>query len=99
MLLPFVASAETLSDIVTTFVQFVGQFVMPLLFSIALAWFIWVVIDFIRNADSAEERKKGRRRILWGIIVLFVMVAYLGITSVFTTTFFGSDPILPQLWK
>ena len=99
LIFPSITFAQaTVKSFVEEVVAVVGQFLMPLLFSIALAWFIWGVIDFILGSDNPEERKKGKQRILWGIIALFAMIAYLGLTGVFTNTFFGTSPFLPQLF-
>lgn len=87
---------NTFRNFVIEVVDIIGGSVMPLLFLAALTWFIWGVVEFIRNSDNQEERKRGRAKMLWGIIALFVMVSYLGITSVFTETFFNRQPILPQ---
>jgi len=96
LVVPVITFAQTLKTAVGKVVV-VSQTVTPLLFSAALAWFIWSVIEFIRNSDNPEERKKGKNRMIWGIIALFVMVAYLGLTSVFTNSLFGTSPFLPQL--
>ena len=89
-------SMNTFRNFVIEVVDIIGGSIMPLLFLAALTWFIWGVVEFIRNSDNQEKRKQGRARMLWGIIALFVMVSYLGITSVFTETFFNRQPILPQ---
>jgi uncharacterized membrane protein YidH (DUF202 family) len=93
------AQTRTLRSIAGSIVELLGDLVMPLLFILALSWFIWGTIEFIRNSDNQEKRKEGRRRMLWGIIALFVMVAFLGITSIFTETFFNRQPSLPQLYE
>jgi len=72
--------------------------VMPLLFSGALALFIWGIVEFIRNSDNQAEREKGKTKMLWGILALFVMIAFIGLTSVVTTTVFEENPLLPQLF-
>lgn len=93
------AQSDTFRGIVADIVDFISGSVMPLLFLAALTWFIWGTVQFIRNSDNQEKRKEGRSRMLWGIIALFVMVSYLGITAVFTETFFNRGPILPQLYE
>lgn len=87
---------NTFRNFVIEVVDILGGAVMPLLFLAALTWFIWGVVEFIRNSDNQEKRKQGRSKMLWGIIALFVMVSYLGITSVFTESLFNRQPILPQ---
>lgn len=70
---------------------------MPLLFAAALLWFIWGIAEFIRSADNSDGRERGKRRMLWGILALFFMITFLGITTIFTQTLFNDRPFLPQL--
>ncbi len=93
------AQANTFRSIVGDIVELISTALMPLLFVMALTWFIWGVVEFIRNSDNQEKRKEGRSRMLWGIIALFLMVSYLGITSIFTQTLFNRQPFLPQLYE
>ena len=97
LVLPGISFAQTFKDIVIEATN-ISKVLMPLLFSIALVWFMWGVVDFIRNADNSEARKKGKIKMLWGIIALVAMVGYLGLTSIITNTFFGMNAtIIPQL--
>lgn len=99
LLSPMVTFAATFKDFVDSVLN-IGGLLMPLLFSIALAWFIYGIITFIKSADNPEQRKKGKQRILWGILALTAMVGYLGFTSVFTQSFFGENAtVVPQLFE
>lgn len=95
---PVFLFAQTFRDFVVSTTELISGLLIPLLFSAALALFIWGVADFIRSAENSDERKKGKQRILWGIIALFVMVAFFGIVSIFTRQFFGTGVFLPQLF-
>lgn len=53
-----------------------------LMIVIALAVFIWGVIEFITGADNEEKRKKGKQHIIWGIIGLTIMIGVKGIIEV-----------------
>lgn len=97
--MPVFAQTRTFRSIVANVVDLITTAVMPLLFIFALAYFIWGVVLFIKNSDNQEKRKQGRTRILWGIIALFIMVSYLGITSIFTQSLFNRQPLLPQLYE
>lgn len=100
MLLPgHILAQETFKTAVRGVVDYIRTGLVPLLFVMALAYFMWGVIEFIRNANNPDDRKKGKQRIFWGIIGLFVMVAYFGLTAVLTETFFDSSPFLPQLFS
>ncbi|MFT7328162.1 MAG: K+-transporting ATPase A subunit [Crocinitomicaceae bacterium] len=95
--LPQITFAQTFKDFVKEVVD-LSQVIMPLLFSGALALFIWGVAQFILNANNPEKRQEGKKRIAWGIFALFVLIGYLGLTAVLTGTFFGKSPFLPQLF-
>lgn len=97
--LPVFAQGRSFRSIVASIVDLVGSALMPLLFVMALTMFIWGVFEFIRNSDNQEKRKQGRARMLWGIIALFIMVSYLGLTSILTQTLFNRQPFLPQLYE
>lgn len=91
------AFERSVRGIASWFLNLVFGPLMPLLFAAALLWFIWGLTEFIRAADNSEERLRGKRRMLWGILALFFMVTFLGITTIFTQTLFNDRPFLPQL--
>ena len=70
--------------------------VMPLLMTIAVAGFVWGVIQMYINPDNEEARKKGKMYAVWGLFGLFVIVALWGLVGVFSETF-GIQQLLPQL--
>lgn len=103
-LVPGMALAQTIErgsikSIAESLTKFFSKLVMPMLFTLALSFFVWGIVDFIRSAENSEERKKGKQRMLWGIIGLFAMVTYIGLTSILTTTVFNASPVLPQLFS
>ena len=81
-----------LSIFIGNIVTYIIQPIMTLLFALALAYFVWGLAQFILNADSSDERTKGKEKIIWGIIGLFIMTAVIGILSVVTNTFGVSLP-------
>ena len=104
VLLPNLAFAQvvkhgSIKSIADSLTEFLSKLVMPMLFTIALSFFVWGIVDFIRSSENSEARKKGKQRMLWGIIGLFAMVTFIGLTAILTETVFGADPILPQLFK
>jgi uncharacterized membrane protein len=101
ILLPsFALAAGTIKSAAYAIATFLGKPLMALLFTIALVMFLWGVLEFIKNAENSEEREKGKQKMLWGIIGLFAMVSFLGLTGVLTGTFFNNDkPLLPQFYE
>ncbi|MFA5876889.1 MAG: hypothetical protein WC880_00830 [Candidatus Paceibacterota bacterium] len=97
-LLPFATfAAETapndiLSKFIAKIVELILTPILGLLFALALMYFVWGVTVFIAQADNPEERKKGERKMLWGIIGFFIMVSVIGILTAVTGTFGVSLP-------
>ncbi|MEM9336547.1 MAG: hypothetical protein AAGA35_01695 [Patescibacteria group bacterium] len=74
--------------------QFVARFneiiLFPIIFllsTVALFVFLWGGFLFVANANNETAREEGRRRMLWGIIGLLVMVSAYALLSVFAGTF------------
>lgn len=70
--------------------------VIPLLFALGTAGFIWGIIQYYLNPDNEEKRKKGKSFIIGGLIALFVMVSMWGMVGILTGTF-GFTNTIPQL--
>jgi hypothetical protein len=67
--------------------------IIAILFSLALAYFIYGVAAYLWNPDSEEAREKGRTGMLWGIIGMFIMISVFGIMR-FLISSIGADPSL-----
>jgi len=59
-----------------------------LLFALAIFWFIWGMIVYIRNAESPEKRNDGYQHMLWAVIGLFIMVSVKGIINLVLNTLY-----------
>jgi hypothetical protein len=70
--------------------------VVPFLFTLATAAFIYGIIQYFINPDNEEKRKKGKSYMIWGIIALFVMISMWGLVGVLSNTF-GVKTFVPQL--
>jgi hypothetical protein len=89
---PLVTMAATvdLFSILTTLNVLLTKWIVPILITLGVIYFIWGVLQFILG--SAEEAKKeGRAKILNGLIGLFVIIAFWGIIALVTSTF-GPGP-------
>jgi len=89
-------SLDTLGNLVKWASCTLIKTVVPLLFSIAVAGFIWGIIQFYLNPNNEEQRKSGKAFMLWGIIALFVMISMWGLVAVLGNTF-GVKTLIPQL--
>lgn len=55
-------------------------------FAVALAYFVWGLIDLIRNADSEEAHARGRWHILYGALGFAIIFGAYGILGVICNT-------------
>lgn len=81
----FAFAAGNAFTILTTVNQILS-YIIPILITFAVVWFIWGVIQYTISTD--EEAKKGARgKIISGLIGLFVIVSFWGIIRLITSTF------------
>jgi hypothetical protein len=81
LLIPVFGYAQTtLITIFDAFSQSIGA-TTSFLMALALAVFIWGVVLFVAKAGDDTERAKGKKRIVWGIIGLVVIVSLWGIVT------------------
>lgn len=75
----------------------ISRSIIPLIFILASAAFVWGVVQYvILGAEEEAVRAKGKQFMIWGIIALAVMISVWGLVSVLTTTF-GINNVIPQL--
>ncbi len=82
----FTLAATSISEIATTIRGILGNYIIPLLFTIALVYFLVGVIKYIASAGDENKRKEGTQMMLYGIIGLFVMVAVWGLVNLIWNT-------------
>lgn len=63
-------------------IQGLLKLVYPIVFTIALIYFFWGVAQFIlKEAGNDKAREDGKKKIMWGVVALFVMFSIYGIIS------------------
>ncbi|MCA9364127.1 hypothetical protein KC727_02820 [Candidatus Kaiserbacteria bacterium] len=60
---------------------------MALLSAVALLVFLWGAFQYVANAGSDDERTKGKRHMLYGVIGLLVMLSAYTILRIAANTF------------
>jgi uncharacterized membrane protein YidH (DUF202 family) len=68
-------------SLITNILNEIVNPLISLMIGVAVIYFLWGVFEFIRNAESSDERKKGGMHMLWGAIGLFIMVTAYGIMN------------------
>jgi hypothetical protein len=86
-LLPIFALAQAsnvdftwLNSIVTSLDTLVGLLI-PVVIALGLLFFIWGLVTYIAASGDEAAKEEGKRKMIWGIIALFVIVAVWGLVS------------------
>ena len=89
-------SNNTLTGVIKFMTCFLTKAVVPLLFALAVAAFVYGVFDFIRANASGEETGEKKAFMVWGIIGLAVMLSVWGLVGILQNTFHVGN-VIPQL--
>lgn len=86
-MLNYIAYAKSFDEVVGSINKTIINPLIQFAFIVAFVVFIWGVMQFIRNANNPEERKKGQDHMVWGIIGIVIMVGVYGIVNILINTF------------
>ncbi|HPS21298.1 MAG TPA: pilin [Candidatus Paceibacterota bacterium] len=75
----------TLQSVICT-VGNVLDTLIPILIVLGIVYFVWGVVQYVIG-DDEEAKKKGKNRMIYGIIGLVVIVAMWGLVGIITKTF------------
>ena len=93
--LPLLATAATAAPTdfksLTTLVIDIISAATALLVGLGIVYYLWGIAISIGQAGSAKTWENFRTRILWGILVLFVIVSIWGILRLLGNTLFGTN--------
>jgi hypothetical protein len=67
--------------------QFILNPIITLLFAVAFLYFFWGIFQFVSSETADAKRDEGKKKIIFGIIGLFVMVSAYGIIRLILATF------------
>lgn len=99
LMLPLFAAAAKFGEILNTVKSLVDS-IIPLFMVVAIAVFLWGIVKYITASGDEEKAKSARGYIIYGLIGLFVMVAFWGIIKIVAETFdveTGGQIILPTI--
>lgn len=75
----------------------ISRSVIPLIFTLAIATFVYGVVQYVIGADEEKKRTEGKQLMIWGIIALAVMISVWGLVNIFTNTFNIDTKFVPQV--
>lgn len=84
-------AATGISDADTILDNINDQILNPLvtlLFVLAVFWFIWGMVRYIKNAENPSERETGYQHMIWSVIGMFIMISVKGIINLLLETLF-----------
>ena len=75
----------------TEFLDRVNQVILNpiiiLLFAVATLILFWGIIEFLATASTDAGREAGKKKILWGLVGMFIMFSAYGIIHLILGTF------------
>jgi len=85
-----------LGDVFNYITCLITKSVIPLIFALAIAMFVWGVVMYVINSNEEAKKAKGRQFMIWGIVALTVMVSVWGLVAILGNTF-GITNVIPQV--
>lgn len=85
-------------DVLCYATRIINDSIIPLMFALAVVYFVWGVIQFvILGAGEETKRTQGRQHMIWGIIALAVMIGVWALVGILGGTFGINTSVLPQV--
>lgn len=96
VIFPTTVHAQTIKTFLQQ-VKSIADLLVPIVVGLVVIFFFWGVALFILNSGDSKQREDGRRKMLWGIIAMFVVLSILPIIQMIGS-FIGVEPCLtPEL--
>ena len=74
------ATLSGLDDLVKAFGSVLAR-VIPIMFALAIIYFFWGLIEYIRAAGDPKKAAEGRSIMIWGVIAIAIMVSIYGLVQ------------------
>ncbi len=76
------AASSDILDLEDSVLELLGS-IVPIIIGIAVVFFLWAGVRFMRAEDNSEERQNARDLMIYGIVGILVMVSLWGIIQFF----------------
>ena len=74
-------TAISTNTLIQNILSYIVNPIITLMVAVAVVVFLWGVFEFVKNAESSEERKKGGMHMFFGALGLFIMATAYGILN------------------
>ncbi|MBI1974980.1 MAG: hypothetical protein HYS57_01310 [Parcubacteria group bacterium] len=81
----------TLASSVNVVIGLINR-VIPFLIGVAFVLVLAGILKYVAAGGDNEKIAEGRRVIIWGVLILFVMLSFWGLVTVVCTSLFGQCP-------
>lgn len=82
--------------IIDFLICFIERYLIPVIMSLGLVFFLWGGSQFIRYSENEEKRAEYKNYLVWGVIAIFVMLSFWGLIKLVTGTLgFGDGRTAP----
>lgn len=92
-----IQTGSNFQDLLIYVTCIISKSVIPLIFALAVAMFVWGVVQFVINSNEEAKKEKGRQFMIWGIVALAVMVSVWGLVAILGNTFGIDTNFVPQV--
>lgn len=75
--------------------RYITNPIIIFMFAAALVYFLYGVVEFLMNAETAEGRETGKSHMLWGLVGMFIMFGVFTILKIIQTTI--GAPVNPNI--
>ena len=72
------AAPVTAGSMIDAAISVLKSFI-PILLGLAVLVFFWGLVKFINHADDEKALEEGKQLMVWGMVAIFVMIAFWGI--------------------
>ena len=92
------ATGGKLGDLFAYLTCLIQRSIIPLIFAIAIAMFVWGAVNFfIISSGEEKKRQEGKQFMIWGIVALTVMIGVWGLVAILGGTFGLNTTVLPSV--
>ena len=76
----------TLDNLIALIVKKFMNPMIGLMIFVSVLVFVWGLIEYVNEADNAEKRNTGSKKMLWGIIGFTIMVSAISLLNMVAST-------------
>ncbi len=93
------AANKTIGDLFAHVSCLIYKTIVPMFFALAVALFLWGVVQYVISEGDEGKREKGKLYMVWGLIGLTVMISVWALVAVIGSTFGLDTSIIPSAPK